>query len=464
VAADIERGVGQQVDGGTLFPHARAVGALGEQAPRAARRMARATAREARRAGIHWAFAPVADVNVTPTNPIIGTRAFGETPDPVAQCTAAYVAGARAEGLLTTAKHFPGHGRTEDDSHATRPVVDASRAALEATDLKPFRRAIDAGVDAIMTAHVTYPALDADEPATRSAPVLRGLLRGEMDFPGVVVSDSLLMEGIQDPEATAGAQAAALVRAGVDVILDPERPEAVVRGLLRAVRDGALSADRVVEAARRVWGLKRRVRAEWGTAAFRPGLARGRGEADAPHAGTGALGVDAHRDLARRIAAQAITVDDPDGLLPLGPDARPIVVQAGGAAGSGAAPDEASTPLEAALRAYWPELMYRRVAAARQPGAARPDVEALAQEARAHRPLVVAVTAEPAAWQAFGLSRAQRQAVRRLVEQQPAVLAALGSPHVLSAFPKASARLCTYSSVRASQQALARRLAGAPVD
>ena len=284
VASDVERGVGQQVHGATLFPHAMAVGATPDPASAAAA-LARITAREAKTCGIHLAFAPVADVHVEPRNPIINTRAFGSDSGLVSTCVDAYVRTARSKGLLTTAKHFPGHGRTTTDSHATLPVVEADRDALEAVDLPPFRTAFAQQVDAVMTAHVAYPSLengavgDGEEatrrlrPATASPAILRGLLRQDCRFDGAVVSDSLLMDGIQGENAAdPGQQAASLLEAGVDVLVDPDDPEAVVEGVVAAVHAGELDAERVRQAAHRVREMKERIREAWGDDAFAPSV------------------------------------------------------------------------------------------------------------------------------------------------------------------------------------------------
>lgn len=248
VGADIERGIGQEVRGATQFPHAMAFGALpDEDAETLVEESAKVTAREGRACGIHITFAPVADVNLTSKNPIIATRAFGEEPEGVERLVKAYLRGCRAEGMLATPKHFPGHGRTTADPHAEMPLVEASREELERTDLAPFRAAFSDGADLVMTAHVAYPALTGDDetPATGSAKILKGLLRDEMGFDGPAVSDSLLMGAVQDTHDSLGAQAAALVEAGVDLLLDPDDPKAVAKGIVEAVERGSLSEERV---------------------------------------------------------------------------------------------------------------------------------------------------------------------------------------------------------------------------
>ena len=265
VMMDTERGVGQQVEGCLVLPPLLAVGAtLSEER---AYEHGRATALEARVLGINMLLAPVADVLSRATNPIIGNRSFGANPETVAALTAAWIAGAQEQGVLACAKHFPGHGDTTVDSHEGLPIVDADRATLEARELPPFHAAVRAGVGAIMTAHVAYPALDPTPrlPASLSAPILQDLLRGAVGFGGLVVSDALVMSGLLDagegPDPLTEAEAAVrCLRAGCDLLLYPDDAYATADALeaadqaaeidLRAIdgRLGLTLADLIVEA------------------------------------------------------------------------------------------------------------------------------------------------------------------------------------------------------------------------
>ncbi|CAN5800478.1 hydrolase [soil metagenome] len=249
IASDLERGAGQQFRGATPLPPAAAIGSLDDL--ETTRRAAEITAREARVLGVNWVYAPVADVDLEPENPIIGTRAFGTDPERVARHVAAWTRGCAEGGALSCAKHFPGHGRTLGDSHIERPCVRTDRHGME-LDLLPFRSAVEAAVDGMMTAHVCYTSLDpSGAPATLSRPILHELLRKELGFKGLIVTDALIMEGLIDQIDEASAAVAAL-QAGCDALLYPEDAGAVKAGVEAALADGRLRRSRVEEALTRM--------------------------------------------------------------------------------------------------------------------------------------------------------------------------------------------------------------------
>src|ERR1700756_3415714 len=195
-AADFERGLSMRLNGATIFPHAMAFGAAGKLDY--AEAFGRITAKGARAIGIHWNFFPVADVNSNPANPIINTRSFGEDPEQVGHLVTAYIKGAHEGGMLTTAKHFPGHGDTASDTHLGVARVDGDMAHLNSIELPPFEKAIESGVDSVMVAHVTVPALDPDpnHVATISPSVVSDLLEKQLGFKGLIVTDALDMAGL----------------------------------------------------------------------------------------------------------------------------------------------------------------------------------------------------------------------------------------------------------------------------
>ena len=245
IAADLERGAGQQVEGLTEFPPPAALAALDDVA--VVRWAGAVTAQEARAVGINWVFAPVADLDVLPENPIVQTRSFGGDPERVATCVRAWIEGCQGAGALACAKHYPGHGRTAVDSHAELPVVDEDEETLAGADLRPFEVAVDAGVASIMTAHVAFPRLDpSGMPATLSRPIL-GRLRNGLEFDGLVVTDALIMDAavVGRRESDAAVEA---VLAGVDLLLYPNDPRRVRDALAQALASGALPARRLEEA------------------------------------------------------------------------------------------------------------------------------------------------------------------------------------------------------------------------
>lgn len=288
IASDLERGAGQQFEGATPLPPPAALAAHPEPVE-AARRAADLTAREAREIGINWVLAPVLDLDVERENPIVGTRSFGADPERAARLGRAWIDACQARGVAACAKHFPGHGRTTEDSHLASPAVAASREELE-EDLLPFRRAAGT-VASVMTAHVGYPALGAEGPATLEPRILRTLLREEMGFQGVVVSDALVMEGVG--EGTGGAAegwiAVRALRAGCDLLLYPSDLGLAVRTVRQAAgNDPELAA--IVEGAReRSAAVLRRVA---GAAEGDAGRGRGSGgpQASERPAGDGAAG------------------------------------------------------------------------------------------------------------------------------------------------------------------------------
>src|SRR5580692_11224019 len=258
VGADFERGTAMRLDEGTSFPTAMALAAAGN--PKDAYTMGKITALEARAVGIHWIYAPDSDVNNNPNNPIINTRSFGEDPQKVAEYVSQFVKGVEENGGLATAKHFPGHGDTAADSHIDLPVIPANRERLESLELIPFRAAIAAGAGSIMTGHLAVPAFEPDTntPATLSHNILTGVLRDELGFQGLVVTDAMDMGGITVRYAP-GEAAVRAVLAGADALLMPPVPDAAFQGLQAAVRSGRISIGRLDASVRRILEAKARL-------------------------------------------------------------------------------------------------------------------------------------------------------------------------------------------------------------
>ena len=260
IGGDFERGSSMRVSDTIRFPFNMAYGAARDV--EASHHQGLATAREARALGVQWVFAPVADVNNNPQNPVINIRSYGENPDDVAQHVAAYIDGAHSDPknmVLVSAKHFPGHGDTSIDSHFDLARVDASRDRMSAVELKPFQAAIQHQVDSIMTAHLTVPAIEPENiPATVSRRVLTGLLREDLGFKGLVVTDAMDMAGLAKQFASGEASVRA-IEAGADVLLMPPDPDAAIRAVIAAVAKGRITRRRIDDSVLRILEAKVRV-------------------------------------------------------------------------------------------------------------------------------------------------------------------------------------------------------------
>lgn len=255
VAADVEEGVGQRFSGATWFPPPMA---LQDVSVKYAEAMGRITAAESLAIGINWMLAPIVDVNNNPENPVINVRAFGITVGEVMGATRAFIAGAQQFPILTTAKHFPGHGDTAVDSHLQTPMLPHDHDRFENIEFPPFRNAIAAGVDAVMSAHIFAPQLDPQNIATLSPPILTDILRGEMGFEGLITTDALMMAGVANL-GNAGEIAIKAVLAGADILLMPTDAIATIEALAAAVESGQISRDRIRESVQRIWQAKQKV-------------------------------------------------------------------------------------------------------------------------------------------------------------------------------------------------------------
>ena len=261
LCADVEEGVGQRFDGASWLVPPLGLGRLHGHNPELAitlaERYGRCVGQEARQLGLNWVLAPVCDVNNNPANPVINVRAWGEGARTVGVLASTFLRGAQQEGVLCCAKHFPGHGDTSEDSHLRLPLVPHDRQRLATVELPPFREAVAAGVASIMTAHLLLPALDREHPATLSPAVLSGLLRQELGFDGLIVTDALVMEAIA-ARYGAGEAAVRALQAGADLVLMPADVDAAIAAILDAIEDGRLPRESLqARAARRHRALAR---------------------------------------------------------------------------------------------------------------------------------------------------------------------------------------------------------------
>jgi beta-N-acetylhexosaminidase len=454
VAADLETGAGfrmrgavylpglHDLGGATNFPALMAVGATGDRV--LAYEMGRITAQEARAVGVHLPFAPVLDVNSNPDNPIINTRAFGEDPAQVADLGACFVRGVQDHGGIATGKHFPGHGDTETDSHLALPIIRTGQARLDRVELPPFRAAIQAGMGAVMTAHIALPEI-AEEPrlpATLSRRVMTGLLRGTLGFEGLIFTDAMDMNAI---DRLFGREEAAVraVLAGVDVLLMPPDPEAAIRGVMNAVLSGRIPESRIDDSARRILLAKEGL-----------GLHHGaRVDLDAVHR---TVGIPAHTAVAREVAERSLTLlRNERGILPLRGTSTASVLSVTFRRTHDLM---AGRAFDARLRRTYPRLQSTLLTRD------TPAEELTRLQARARTMDLVVVSLHVTAVSSAG-SVAIPDEVARFIQELarariPHVVVSFGNPYLLREFPDVQAYLLAWSGSEASQQAAARALFG----
>lgn len=411
----------------TVFPSNMAIGAT--RSADYARRAAEASAEELLAVGVNWDFAPVLDVNNNPMNPIIGMRSFGESPELVAEMGVAAIEGYRQAGVIASAKHFPGHGDTAVDSHLALPLVPYDLGRLNEVELKPFGAAISAGVDSIMTTHIIFTEIDPDYPATLSKKVITGLLRGEMGFNGVVITDCLEMDAIADNYGRAEAAVLA-VEAGVDILLachtlsiQRELREAV----LKAVRAGRVEESRIDESVQRILALKRKHNLE-------------QHRFTDPAEVINRLGTLEHRTLQREIAEKSITiVRDRDHLLPITVNENQEIVVTG---------------LHRSFEHFSEAISSRHVNTTAILASAERVGDAVKAASRASVAIVATCPKEP--WADAIDESAQADLVRQIFKSSvPTIVIAVRDPYDLRAFPEIGTYLATYGYRQASLDAVA---------
>ncbi|MDB4948297.1 MAG: glycoside hydrolase family 3 domain protein [Gemmatimonadetes bacterium] len=452
VATDLESGPGMRLvsdaslpaamreEGGTSFPPVMGLAAAGSDT--LAFQVGRVIGSEGRAVGLGLTLSPVLDVNSNPSNPIINVRSFGERADDVGRLAAAYVRGVHAGGLLSTGKHFPGHGDTRTDSHIDLPTISADSARLDSVELRPFRAAIAAGLDAVLVGHISVPAMEADGvPASMSRRFSTDVLRGQLGFRGLVFTDAMNMGGLTRRYSEAEAAVRA-VEAGADILLQPPHPRAAIDAVVAAVQAGRLTEARIDASVRRILEAKQRV-----------GLSRGaRVDAKALPA---LVGGAEHRALAREVADRSVTlVRDDRSLVPLPAAALRVLSVTYADAGSRAPGGAFDAALAAGGRTVDAARVDARTTAA--------EYAALGTRAAAADVVLVSAYVTPREYRGSvdadggftdfveGLSRAGK----------PVVAVSFGSPYLIAAFPSVPGYLLAWGSCAVCQQAAARALLG----
>jgi len=454
IASDMENGPGMRLGniyalpsllpqgGGTVFPPVMALGATGSDD--LAYKLGQVLGTEARAIGVHMVFGPVLDVNSNPLNPIINTRSFGENPELVSRLARAYIRGARSEGLMSTGKHFPGHGDTDVDSHLDLPTIHADRAHLDSVDLPPFRAAVGEGIDAIMTAHIAVVGVEGADagPATLSHGFMTGILRDEMHFGGVLFTDAMTMGGVAKRYGATEPLIMAL-EAGADVLLMPHSVPEAIETVEAAVKSGRLSETRIDASVRRIL-----------TAKARAGLRQGR-LVDL-NAVDRIVDIPDHTRIAEEVAARSITLaQDKMNVVPLAPDStkRILII-------TYADPSDlvAGREFNSVVRERLPAATTIRVDS-RTSDAEYASLGALADSASL---IVVSAYVSP---REFAGTVGAQVAFSQFVEKtalsgKPIIVLSFGSPYLLSAFPSVSSYLLAWGGSPISQRAAALALLG----
>ena len=450
VASDLEPGLGR-LEGGifvpymllggsaTVFPNAMAIGATGDDS--LAYRTAYIIGREARAVGIQVVFGPVADVNNNPSNPVINTRSFGESPTDVARFTKAFIRGLQDAGAMATAKHFPGHGDTDTDSHLALPIVRSSRAQLDSVELVPFRAAIDAGVSSFMTAHIALPAVEGNNtPATLAPRVITGLLRDTLRFRGLTYTDALTMEAVGEGY-TIERSAVLAVEAGADVLVKPTDTRRAIDAVVAAVERGEITPDRVAASARRILTAKARV-----------GLNRNRMVSlDALRL---EVGSPEHWAIADSIARRAVTlIRDSASLVPLVRSAKNVGVIT-------YAPEtelKAGRTLAAEFKLRAPGARMFRISQR----SGRAELDSIARSVAGADAIVITTHVRTIEGTGrFAVAPVVAQWVDSLATKQRVIVIANGNPYVIRQFPRVQSYMVTYGVGDALERAAVRAVLG----
>ena len=464
ISLDAETGVGMRLEDTVVFPWAMAVTATGD--PRLARRMGETTGREARATGFRHVFAPVLDVNNAPDNPVINVRSFGEDPEDVAKYGVAFIEGLQSQDVLATAKHFPGHGDTNVDSHRGLPVIEHTREQLEKTELVPFRQAVEAGVASVMIGHIGLPKLDAEQitplrqfktyyteegaeivresaviPASMSEKIQTGILKNDLGFKGLVVSDALDMSGltIYMTQEEAGVRA---LLAGTDVLLKPADADAMISGIKSALASGRLPEARLNDAVRKMLAWK-----------YEFGLFK---EKITPleRIDTAVAGSETAA-LADEIGTRSVTLVRNEGLLPLGRGSKIAVLGiSNGFEGSSLMAPFGGTMRQAGLQVS-PVFLQEN---------STPEQVAAARKAVGEADIVVAALygrVRTGAKNSVGLPENGTTILREAMASGKKVIGvSFGNPYVLSSFPELKTYIVSYGDMPSLQRATARALTG----
>jgi beta-N-acetylhexosaminidase len=442
VGADFERGTSMRVTSTTAWPYSMAFAAAKDLD--GVKYEGAETAREARAMGVNWLFAPVSDVNNNPDNPIINIRSYGEDPAEVSSFVQAFIAGAHSDThnpVLVTAKHFPGHGDTAQDSHLGLAKLDADRDRIESVELAPFRAAISAGVDSVMTAHLAVPALEPEnEPATVSSKIITGVLKEELGFHGIVVTDAMDMEGLASLYDTAEASTRA-IEAGADVLLMPKKAEDAINGVMAAVQHGRISRQRIDESVAKVLAAKARLGLNRKKVVDLDGIDD---VVDSPEA----------EERAQQVSDHAVTLvkDEKDALPLRHPETTCLIAM------TESRRNQQGQRLMEEVKKRAPNMLTVAV----DPAMSKDDLDQVSQKTAGCTQIIAAAYVTVSAYRGnVALAGSFPDFLNGLIAGKASVtLVALGNPYLVRAFPNVASYVTTYSPTPTSEAALAKALFG----
>ncbi|MCX8056331.1 MAG: glycoside hydrolase family 3 protein [Ignavibacteria bacterium] len=441
ISADYEHGITMRIDGATPFPNVMALGAVDDE--QLTYEMAKVIAKEAKAIGVHHNYAPVADVNNNPFNPIINTRSFGENPELVARHSTVFIKGLQENGMIATSKHFPGHGNTEIDSHLDLPVIKSNLDELHQIELYPFKEHIQAGVMSIMVGHLAVPSIEGDSgiPASLSKKIIKELLQNQLGFNGLIVTDALNMHGITNFYSTADATIEA-IKAGNDCILFPDNPIESIDAIINAVKSGIISEERINQSVRKILITKKAV-----------GLDKNR-FVDVNEISS-IVGIKPHLELAKIISRKSITLlKNENNLIPLQTANKKfahIII-------ADSRNDNDGEFFRRTLKSKIPSITFTRILL----NSGESDYNFALESCSNSDVIIVSIYSKVRSYQGtLGINEKQKEFVRKILKlNRPVVLISHGNPYVLGEFPNVTAYINNYGDTKFSEIATAEALFG----
>lgn len=442
IAADYEHGITMRIDGATPFPNIMALGAVDDE--NLTHEMAKIIAKEGRAIGVHQNYAPVSDVNNNPNNPIINTRSFGESPELVAKHSNSFLKGLQDGGMIATSKHFPGHGNTSIDSHLDLPVLKSNLDELNQIELYPFKENIKAGVMSIMVGHLAVPAIEGDTgiPASLSKKIITDLLKNQLRFNGLIVTDALNMHGITNYYSTAKATIEA-IKAGHDCILFPDNPIEAIDAIIDAVRNGVISEERINYSVRKILRTKK-----WA------GLDEERlVEIDKI---SSIVGINEHLELAKLISRKSITLlKNENNLVPLSKDEQQkyahIII-------ADSRNDNDGEFFRRNLKSKIQDINFARILM----NSGEIDYQSALEISKNSDVIIISIYSKVRSYQGtLGINEKQKELVRKIIAlKKPVIMISHGNPYVLGEFPEVTAYINNYGDTKFSELAVIEALLG----